>query len=58
VKILLGNLNIGVGRKENFKIMTGNETLYKINIDNGVGVENFATPRNLSVKSKMFPHRN
>ncbi|PNF31948.1 hypothetical protein B7P43_G07946, partial [Cryptotermes secundus] len=36
----------------------GGGTLHEINNDNGVRVVNFATSKNLTVKSTMFPHRN
>jgi hypothetical protein len=36
----------------------GNESLHRISNDNGVRVMNFATLKNLIVKSTMFPHRN
>jgi hypothetical protein len=38
--------------------MIGNESVYKINNDNGFRVVNFATSKNLIVKSTMFPHHN
>jgi hypothetical protein len=34
----------------------GNESLHKISNDNGVRVVNFATSKNLIVKSARFPH--
>ncbi|PNF40100.1 hypothetical protein B7P43_G10719 [Cryptotermes secundus] len=33
-------------------------TLHEISNDNGVRIVNFATSKNLTVKSTMFPHRN
>jgi hypothetical protein len=46
-------------RQENiFKPNIGNESLHQISNDNGVRVVNFATSKNLIVKSTMFPHRN
>jgi hypothetical protein len=58
MKILLGDFNAKIGRKEIFKPQIGNESLHEINNDNGVRLVNFATSKNLSVKSTMFPHRN
>jgi hypothetical protein len=52
VKILLG------GREIVFEPTIGNESLHKISNDNGVRVVNFATSKNLIIKSTMFPHRN
>jgi hypothetical protein len=47
-----------VGREDILKPATGNESLNKINNDNGVTVVKFATSKNLIVKNTMFPHRN
>jgi uncharacterized protein (DUF362 family) len=41
-----------------FKGTFGNEGLHEISNDNGVTVVNFATSKNLIVKSTMFRHRN
>jgi hypothetical protein len=58
MKILLGDFNAKVGREEIFKSVIRNESMHEINNDNGVRVVNFATSRNLIVKSMMFPHCN
>jgi hypothetical protein len=58
VKILLGDFNAKIGREDIFKLTVGNESVHKISIDNGVRVVNFATSKNLIVKSTMFSHRN
>jgi hypothetical protein len=57
MKILLGDFNAKVGRENIFKPTIGNETLHEIGNDNGVRVVNFATSKNLIIKSTMFPHR-
>jgi hypothetical protein len=57
MKILLGDFNAEVDRENIFKPMIGNESLHEITIDNGVRIVNFATSKNLVVKSTMFPHR-
>jgi hypothetical protein len=57
-KILLGDLNAKVGREDIFKPTIGNESLHEISNDNGGRLVNFATSKNLAVKSTMFPHRN
>jgi hypothetical protein len=57
-KILLGDFNAKVGREDIFKPTIGNESLHEITNDNGVRVQSFATSKNLTVKSTMFPHRN
>jgi hypothetical protein len=56
MKILLRDFNTKVGRKDIFKQITGNGILHEANNDNGVRVENFATSKNLIVKSTSFPH--
>jgi endonuclease/exonuclease/phosphatase family metal-dependent hydrolase len=58
MKILLGDLNTKVGREDIFKLTIGNESLHEISNDNGVRAVNFATSKNLIVKSTMFPYRN
>jgi exonuclease III len=58
MKILLGDFNVKVGREDIFKPTIGNERLHEISNDNGVRLVNFATTKNLRVKSTMFPHRN
>jgi hypothetical protein len=58
MKILLGDFNAKVGRKDIFKPTIGNESLHEISNDNGVRLVNFATSKNLRVKISMFPHRN
>jgi hypothetical protein len=57
MKILLGDFNAKVGREDIFKPTIGNESLHEISNDNGVRVVNFATSKNLRVKSTMFPRR-
>jgi exonuclease III len=57
MKILLGDFNAKVGREDIFKMTVGNESLHETNNDNGVRVVNFATSKNLVVKSTMLPHR-
>jgi hypothetical protein len=56
MKILLGDSNAKVGREDTFKPTTGNESLHEISNDNRV--VNFATSKNLIVKSTMFSHHN
>jgi hypothetical protein len=45
-----------VGRKDIFKPTIGNESLHEICNDNGVVVVNFATSKNLIVRSTVFQH--
>jgi hypothetical protein len=58
MKILLGDFNAKVGTEDIFKPTIRNESLHEISNDNGVRVVSFATSKNLTVKSTMFPHRN
>jgi hypothetical protein len=58
MKILLGDFNAKEGRENIFKPTIMNESLHEISYDTGVRAENFATSKNLIVKSKVFPHRN
>jgi hypothetical protein len=57
VNILLGDINVKVGREDIFKPTIRNESSHEINNDNGAGVVNFATSKNLVVTSTVFPHR-
>jgi hypothetical protein len=58
MNILLGDFNAKVGREDIFKLTIGNESLHEISNNNEVRVVNFATSKNLIVKSTMFLHRN
>jgi hypothetical protein len=58
MKILFGDFNAKLGREDIFKATVGNESLHEIINDNGARVVNFATSKNLTVKSTMCPHRN
>jgi len=58
MKILLGDFNAKVGREDIFKPIIGQESLHQVSNDNGVRIVNFATLKNLLVKSTIFPHRN
>jgi hypothetical protein len=57
MKILLGDFSAKVGREDIFKRTVRNESSLEISNDNGIRVVNFATSKNLVVKSTMFPHR-
>jgi hypothetical protein len=52
--ILFVEFSARVGREDILKPTIGNESLH----DNGVRVVNFATSKNLIVKTTMFPNRN
>jgi hypothetical protein len=55
---LLGDFNANVDKEDIFKLTIGNESLHKISNGNGARVVNFTTYKNLTVKSRIFPHRN
>jgi len=58
MKFLLGDFNAKVGKDNIFKPAIGNERVHQDSNDNGVGIVNFDTSKNVVVKSTMFPHRN
>jgi hypothetical protein len=58
MKILLGDFSVKVGREEVFKPTIANESMHEIGNDNGVRLVDFATSKNLIVKSTMFQHHN
>jgi hypothetical protein len=57
MKILLGDFNAKIGREDTFKQTIRNESSHEISNDNAAKLVNFATTKNLVVKSTMFPHR-
>jgi hypothetical protein len=57
LKILL-DFNAKLGKEVTFKPTIGNESIHEDSNDNGDTVVNFATSKNLVVKSMMFPQRN
>jgi hypothetical protein len=57
MKIFLGGFSSKVGREDIFKRTIRNDSSHEIINDNGVTVVNFATSKNLVVKSTMFPDR-
>jgi len=58
MKILLEDFNAKVVRDNLFKPTVGSESLHQNSNDNGVRIVNFATSKNLVIKSTMFLHRN
>jgi len=58
IKMSLGDFNAKVGRENIFKPTLGQDSLHQDSNDNGVRIVNFATTKNLVVKSTMFPHWN
>jgi len=58
MKILLGAFNAKLRTKNIFKLTIGNESLHQNSNDNGFRTVNFATSKNLGLKSMMFLHQN
>jgi hypothetical protein len=56
--MLLGYFSAKVGKEDIFKPTIVNENSHDISNDNGVRLVNFATSKNLIVKSATFPHCN
>jgi hypothetical protein len=57
MKILLGDFNAKVGWEFTVKPIIGNEGLHEVSNDNELRVVNFATSKDLIIKSTTFPHR-
>jgi hypothetical protein len=57
-KIVLGDFSAKVGKEDIYKLTNRNKNLKEISNDNGVRVANFATSKNLTVKSTMFSYHN
>jgi hypothetical protein len=55
MKILQGDFNAKVGKEDVFKPIIGNKSLHEVSNNNRVRVVNFATSKNLIVKSTS-PH--
>jgi hypothetical protein len=58
MKILLGDFNTKVGKKNIFYPTIGIVSLHQDSNNNGVRVVNFATSKNIFVNEGMFLHRN
>jgi hypothetical protein len=60
MKIVLKDFNAKVGREDIYKPTIRNESLHEITRINDIGVRvvNFATSKNLIIKSTAFPNRN
>ena len=57
-KVILGNFNVEVGGENILKPTIGQESLHHDSNDSVIRLVNFATSKNLVVKSTMFPHWN
>jgi hypothetical protein len=54
MKILLGDFNAKMGRENFLNPTIGNESIHQNSNDNSVRIVNFATSKNLVVKSTIF----
>jgi hypothetical protein len=55
---MLEDFNAKVDKDDIFKPKIGNWNLHEISDNNGIRVVNFATSKNLTVESIIFPYRN
>jgi hypothetical protein len=58
MKTLMPDFNAKVQRDDIFKSTISNESLHEASNDNGVRVVNFATSKNVIIRSTTFPHCN
>jgi hypothetical protein len=58
MKILLGDFIAKISGEDIFEPTIENKSLHEISNDNGVKLVNFATSKDLIVKSTMLPHCN
>jgi hypothetical protein len=58
MNILLTHFNTKVNREDIFKLTITNDNLHEISNDNGARVVKFATSKNCTLKSTMFPYYN
>jgi hypothetical protein len=57
INTLLGDFSAKIGRESILKPTIEKEISQEISYDNGIRAANFATTKNLVVKSTMLPHR-
>ena len=57
IKIILGDFNAEVGKKNIYKHIIGNESLRNETNNNGIRMIQFAISKVLNVRSKIFPHK-
>jgi hypothetical protein len=56
-KIIIGDMNAKVGKKQIYRPVIGKHRLHKMSNDNGMRLINFASSRNMVVGSTMFEHK-
>jgi hypothetical protein len=57
MKIVSANFNAKVECENIFKLTLENKSIHRVSNDNDVKIVNFATSKNLAVKSMMFPQQ-
>ena len=57
IKIVLGDLNAKVGREEIYQGLTGRQSIHLNTNNNGQGLVDFATTKNIVVSSTCLPHK-
>jgi len=57
IRIVLGDFNAKLGKKNIFRSIIGNHSLHNITIENGLRLIDFASG-GIVVKSTIFPHKN
>ena len=58
MKILLGDCEAKLRREDIFNLTVGNDSLHQDINHKGVQVANFATSKDLVIKSTVFKHQN
>jgi hypothetical protein len=58
MNILLKDFNAKASKEHIYKPTTGNGSLHEVSSNNGFRIANFATSKNFTVKSTLFPHGN
>lgn len=57
IVVVLGDLNAKVGKELIFKPTIGHHSLHEVSNNNGLNLIDFATSKDLVIKSTMFPHK-
>jgi hypothetical protein len=55
IKIILGDFNAKIGREEQYKPITGENSKHNVSNNNGLTVIDFAAGKNMRICSTFFP---